>query len=78
MVFYEVVCFLNEIGCIFKEEGDFCILLKVCKNEMEFVGIKEVYICDGVVLMCFFYWIGEEGLKGNVDEIFVVKKLELF
>lgn len=68
---------LNGGGVIVQELEDLVMCLKVVKNEVEVEGLCQVYICDGVVIMKFLYWLDMEVQFGEVDEIQVVCKLEV-
>lgn len=54
------------------------LVRKAQKNRYEIREIKKAHILDGVALAKFLHWFDENAHSGQIDEISMVKKLEIF
>ena len=68
---------LKEAGAEIREGGDPLIPLRGVKNEAEIEGSRNAHVRDGVAMVKFLRWLGENGTSG-ISEIDAVKRLEAF
>lgn len=59
-------------------EVDPCILPKAIKNPTEIAGTRAAHIRDGAAMVEFLCWLEGAAPRGDLTEIDVVKKLEMF
>ncbi|MEM9267733.1 MAG: aminopeptidase P family N-terminal domain-containing protein, partial [Pseudomonadota bacterium] len=57
---------------------DPCILPKACKSSAELEGTRAAHLRDGAAVARFLCWLDQEGPKGALTEIDVVRALEDF
>jgi Xaa-Pro aminopeptidase len=53
-------------------------LMKAIKNDTEIGHLRQTMVYDGIALVKFFYWLGENIGKETITEISAADKLELF
>lgn len=56
--------------------ADPCIALKAIKNSAEISGARKAHVRDGAAMVRFLTWLDSAALRGHVDEIAAVRKLE--
>ncbi len=72
------VWFKNALGVAAVDFKDPCIDPKAIKNKAEQESLRAAHIRDGAALTGFLAWLDDEGPKGKLDELKIVKKLEVF
>lgn len=81
---------LNSENCnyniykILKENNNICdrytpaLLFKAVKNPTEIEGMKRAHLLDGIAMTKFIYWLKNEVVKNDLNEVIVGEKLEEF
>ncbi len=72
--FYDLLNSKNSVQLI----DDPCVKRKSLKNSVEINCSKQAHLKDGIALVKFFKWLGENYLKKKVTEFFAAKILEDF
>ena len=69
---------LEDAGIEIAHAEDPCILPKACKNQTEISGARDAHSRDAAAMCEFLAWLADEGPKGGLTEIDVVRSLEEF
>ncbi|MGH1418570.1 MAG: aminopeptidase P family protein [Hyphomicrobiaceae bacterium] len=57
-------------------QPDPCLAMKAIKNTAEIKGARTAHIRDGIAMVEFLHWVDANAVRGTVDEISAVEKLE--
>ncbi len=69
---------MKQCGVKALEMDDPCQLPKACKNPVELTGMRRAHQRDGLAVVKCLYWIEKNFRKGNISELEIATKLEVF
>lgn len=68
--------FKDRLGPACVAGSDPCVLAKARKNPVEIAGARAAHVRDGAAIVRYLAWLDQEALKGKLDEITAVARLE--